>query len=291
MVLGAREGFRWFRGSTTSTTVAGAIPFADPLAALEVALASEAWHGTLMLGAAAVAGLTLLLGPVFCGWLCPLGLLLDLNQAIGERISRLLSRGGIRRRDQGPLKASRNRRSKRGRRFPPDLRFLLLGGFLGFAWLGGLPLFQLVSPINLVAWSAAFFSSPTMNAEGSILGKTFMVTRSLAAAGGGMFLVFLAVLILEHAFPRAWCRTLCPAGALYSLLGRWAPWRVRIRQPSECGAGCGRCTVRCPMGIEVTHDFVAAGKAAVDHPDCTRCGACLDECPKDLLQLRFGVRT
>ena len=42
------------------------------------------------------------------------------------------------------------------------------------------------------------------------------------------------------------------------------------------------------MGIRVTEDYIVAGKSAIDHPDCTRCGACVDACPSGVL--RLGVR-
>ena len=41
------------------------------------------------------------------------------------------------------------------------------------------------------------------------------------------------------------------------------------------------------MGIRVTEDYVQAQRDSVDHPDCTRCGACVDACPRPLLTLGF----
>jgi len=48
----------------------------DPLAALTAMLASRAWIPRLAL-ALVTLGLTLILGRVWCGWLCPLGTLLE----------------------------------------------------------------------------------------------------------------------------------------------------------------------------------------------------------------------
>ena len=41
------------------------------------------------------------------------------------------------------------------------------------------------------------------------------------------------------------------------------------------------------MGIRVMEDCEFVGKPSVDHPDCTRCGACIDACPHGVLKLRF----
>jgi len=48
----------------------------DPLAALSAMLASRAWIPRLALSLLTI-GLTLALGRVWCGWLCPLGTLLE----------------------------------------------------------------------------------------------------------------------------------------------------------------------------------------------------------------------
>ena len=86
LYLGSREDVSWFRGTTTATRLLEIVPFGDPLAALEVTLATRELAADLLLGAGVLIAATLLLGPSFCSWVCPLGLVLDLHQAVKNRL-------------------------------------------------------------------------------------------------------------------------------------------------------------------------------------------------------------
>ena len=56
----------------------GGLPFADPVAALQVAVGGFAPAPRLLLGAVLSLGLALLLGRVFCSWICPYGFFSEL---------------------------------------------------------------------------------------------------------------------------------------------------------------------------------------------------------------------
>ncbi len=45
------------------------------------------------------------------------------------------------------------------------------------------------------------------------------------------------------------------------------------------------------MGIRIMDDYTVMGRFAGDHPDRTRCGDCVDEHPKDILQFGIGGGT
>ena len=45
------------------------------------------------------------------------------------------------------------------------------------------------------------------------------------------------------------------------------------------------------MGIRVMEDHSLAGKSSVDDPSCTRCGSCLDACPRSVLGFGFSQVT
>ncbi len=249
LVLGVRSEHHWLVGSATSTRLFGVVPFADPLAALEVMIASRAFTATLALGAALLMLLAIVFGPVFCGWICPLGFLLDLNGALRRRVAVKV--------------VLKTRRKMPSWMLPRVTRALMLGAVVGFALVGRFPVFQTLSPINLVVW-----------------------TLQWGVTSAAVFLGILAV--VEWIAPRLWCRSLCPLGGWLALLGQRAWLRIGIRRELAGRAPCHRCTLHCPMGIRVMEDHSLAGKPAVDDPDCTRCGSCLEVCGQGVLHWQWG---
>ncbi len=228
-----------FQGNWNAARWFGAVDVVDPLVAAETVLASRSISWELVLGVLPTVGAALVLGRVFCGWVCPLGVVLELGTVVTGRV----------RRRQPPRQLGRG------------WKYLLLGATLVGSAVAGMPLFAAISPINApFVWRGDWLAV------------------ALAAVA--------TLLVLELWFPRAFCRSLCPLGAFYSLLGRWALLRVRIT--GEERIGCLHCTRDCPMGIDVMRDHVLAGHTNVSDPECTRCGSCTDRCLGEILQLGFG---
>lgn len=83
----------------------------------------------------------------------------------------------------------------------------------------------------------------------------------------------LLVMVLLAAFlwgQKIWCRTLCPLGALYGLLGYRR--RLFLQVDAEKCVHCGKCGAVCSMGT-------MPGKGNFeDAVLCTNCGDCVDAC-------------
>jgi len=83
--------------------------------------------------------------------------------------------------------------------------------------------------------------------------------------------VLFATLILSS----AWCRFLCPEGALLGLLTRLSGWRIRL-QRSKCSS-CNNCNLVCPV------EAIELGK--VDERSCLYCCRCVDSCPTGAIDM------
>lgn len=131
------------------------------------------------------------------------------------------------------------------------------------AALTSVPLFEVVSPIGMVGRAIAF---------GTVLPLLFV---------GGILLCELVV------SQRVWCRSLCPLGGLYALVGRFSPVRVGF-SPERC-THCNDCLQVCPVQ-EVLLPSLEKGALQVTAGDCTRCMACQDVCPAKALTISAGYR-
>jgi ferredoxin len=248
----------------------------DPLAQATAVLAGRAWTWLLWPSLICIA-LALFAGRAFCGWICPLGTLLDLWGRCTGWFRRLVWRGRA-----APAWAR-------------QMRFAVLLAVL-LAALGGLQLIGLVDPFSLLVRGLAAADPLLRNAadaaSGAVLGTTaeplseaayqamlpWMSTRTGVPALWWVSLGVLAgVFLLELAGRRGWCRWGCPLGALYGLVGRWAPL---LRLPGKVCANCGTCRTSCDLGA-----FAADGH--LRRVDCTLCLRCVQACSTSIA--RIGV--
>ncbi|SHI18048.1 4Fe-4S binding domain-containing protein [Sporobacter termitidis DSM 10068] len=88
---------------------------------------------------------------------------------------------------------------------------------------------------------------------------------------------------------RGACHTICwmapflTAGELVGRALRLPQLKIRAN-PSNC-VGCGKCTTKCPMSIDVAAEIKTGSVASLA---CIRCGECIDGCPKRALCYGMG---
>jgi len=191
----------------------GPVRLSDPLAVIGEVVVLKSLSSTLMLSALIPVIATLLLGRVFCSWICPMGLLSEGITALRAGLARF----GVN------LYAGR---ASNG------LKYIILATGLLFGLLASVRYFFWIYPPRILS---------------------DCLRDSLVGSVSDKAVVFIGVVLLcELLFvERLWCRCLCPGGALYSLLGRWRIVRI-WRDPETC-TSCLECDRACPHDLTPSH--------------------------------------
>ncbi len=228
------------KGTIWSMRLMG-VSLTDPLAAVETMAASKSIHWPLILSVLIPIGLTLMLGKVFCSWICPGYVLFE----VAGKLRKLLRFAEI---QPGNVKFSHANK----------YIFLFVGVALAAAFSA--PLFALIYPPAVI--------SRTIHA--------WVFGTSLT---GMVILLGVMVAFEVLVSPRWWCRTMCPGGALYGLLG----WKrlVRIKLNAAACTGCKDCIPVCEAGINPITQSTSI--------ECDNCGVCIRQCSDSALYYTITV--
>lgn len=247
----------------------------DPLLALGIILTQ--WVIPEMLVLALITLLiTIALGRVFCGYICPLGGWLDIS---------------------GTRKGSRSNRS-----LSLNWRYILLFSFLILA-LFGFPLLYLLDPITIFYRNLTLAAIPLGGKVAATVAAQLSQWVELPQRSGGFWgwlstmaqspagvrfyllglfavIVFVGITLLERLSSRFWCRYLCPLGATLSLFSRLNLLRRRVDEKvcTECQA----CSKVCPMGA------IGEKGLTTDFSLCFNCKECKRRCTSQAISFRWG---
>jgi polyferredoxin/ferredoxin len=257
----------------------------DPLVWFSSLISGHRWiEGAFW--AVLVLLVTLFLGRVFCGFVCPFGTVHHLTGAIRPALK------GRRR-----FTANERRPSQKVKYF--ILISGLLAAMLGLNWLGLLDPIAFffrgaalavvpavgdalrevfhsmaqsdVKILNLLSYGAEVLVAPVFGYEAKAYQTAWLIG-----------ILFLVVLFLNRIRPRFWCRTLCPLGALLGLCSRFAVLRL-VKFPERC-TDCQRCQQECQGAASpVPGD-------AWESSECLLCLNCFGNCPEDALSFRLAFR-
>jgi polyferredoxin len=282
-----------FRGSFSEQTgeIRQELPvegflLANPYLATMTALATKTVYRGLAWSIGLLA-LTLIVGRVFCGWICPFGTLHHFFSWIFP--SRYMK--GNKRVEQNKTHPVRQR-----------VKYYILIGSLGAALtgsaIGGLfdPICVAVRAIGLGVMPAGQY----ITGRGSDLAydSGSLTAQRAADATSDMlasyvwqnqqfyfhqtwFIVafFAAILFMNRFVPRFWCRVLCPLGAFLGVFAKFSLFGME-KDHAKC-TDCNLCLVHC-QGADNPQ-----GGVKWRQDECHMCMNCETACPEDVIKFRF----
>ncbi len=203
-------------------------------------------------------GISILLGRVFCGWVCPFGAIFDFYGAILRKLQINF---------EGPSP------------WFFRMKYYLLTCILIFAIFGGVSPLMGLDPIVIVSRVAAAVINPFIRTSGEIFWEAGAGAHNYANfINVSTLLLFLVIMVGTTKVSRIWCRTACPLGAYLAVISRHAVLR---RETSGC-VHCNICSNHCPTGAI---DFKNA--EIYNESECIKCFACSQECPVDANYFTF----
>ena len=220
----------------------------DPLVGISASLATREATWALAWGGAVLA-VCLLLPRGFCGYLCPLGTLIDLfDRAVGRHVVR-------------------------GRTLPrrwwSHLRYALLAAVL-VAAAGGVLVAGFVAAIPLLTRGLVNTAGPVQLG----LARDWYLVPPMHAGHLISIALFALVFALSLLGPRFWCRCVCPTGALLSIANLL---RLTDRRVKDTCIACGKCVKACSFDA-IRADFTTRAV------DCTFCQSCGGVCPPGAIE-------
>ena len=249
----------------------------DPLISIVSIIVSRKFITQVLLGFITLL-LTLFIGRFFCGWVCPLGTILDISSRTIKRYSK--SAPG--------KKQVIYPYSKLG-----HVKYVLLAIFFISALFSTSQLLWFIDPIVIITRSLTlsiyplfvklmnglvdtlfFLRMPSSLISGidNFLKPTILpVSQIFFRLSSVTFLIFISILLLEIICQRFWCRKICPLGGLLALSSHF---RLLKRRVSPACNDCSLCPRVRKMGA------IGEDVRESDVKECIECMNCVDICPR-----------
>jgi polyferredoxin len=278
---------------------------ATPLVAVATALTTHTIYRNLVWGLVIIA-ITMMLGRVWCNWMCPFGILHHLFGWIGNR-----------RNTKQMIEVNRYRKIY-------AIKYYILTAMLVMAALWVVPAVwnapgqihrayksREITSHGIARVGDAIGTGVARSVEESrkghstlqigLLDPIALTVRSMTTsvlpaahmASEGVYtepreywfawvvgLIFLGFLVANWWIPRFFCRAICPLGALLGVFSRFALWRID-RDPVRC-TDCDLCLKSCEGASDPHQDLRKS--------ECFVCLNCIEDCPHDALSFRFLPR-
>jgi len=270
----------------------------DPMAAAAAMLGARQVI-TMFWPALLAVLLTLMVGRFFCGWICPLGTLLDYfrNIVVGVPCAMWRKLRGTAAVASSSKAESDTLSSRSG--FGRNFKYFVLITVL-LAAVFAYPLAGYVDPFSLLVRGMTFWGDAKFfNGADAMFGwlpnegwtadvlrpwakKHLLPFRPMVFQFAGASAALLAVIFAMELFGRRfWCRYVCPTGTLFGLLSRRS---LLKRVPAKVCKSCGDCTAVCRMGALDAVEGISPQL-------CTLCMDCVDLCPKNIAKFKFVGNT
>lgn len=211
----------------------------DPLVAVGTVISTHKLYG-LLLWAIATIILTILIGRFFCGWLCPFGTFHQFISFLSHQ-----------RKPAALLAVHKYRKAQ-------NIKYYILIVFLLMAAIPGMQNLQtgLLDPIPMFTKTVNLLLLPMATAAE----RHYRTAIPILTA-------FLTFTLLNFYIPRFFCLFVCPTGALFGILNRFAIFR--INRNSQC-TDCKLCNAHCQGNCQPSEKIKLS--------ECLLCMNCLDDC-------------
>jgi ferredoxin-type protein NapH len=203
-------------GSMWAFSILG-IPLSDPLGLISEVINSVKFPMKYFLGGLIPLGIAILLGRVFCSWICPMSFFFSIT----TRIKKVFKQVGI------PILELK---------IPRETRIFVFWFGLVVSYFMGMWVWHFILPY--ITFSHEVFSIVVFN--------TFTV---------GVY-YFVAVIILDIGLISGeFCNSVCPTGWLLAQIGRVSLLKLKADKPN-CPSKCRVCHIVCPVDLFPKEDIL-----------------------------------